>query len=60
MSRTRRFSMNVSNEELAMLKALAEAEGLDQADVLRGYIRKRYAEAGPAPLARAQQVRPIA
>lgn len=42
MSRTRRFTMNLSEVELLMLRELAEELGVDQADILRPYIRERY------------------
>jgi DNA-binding LacI/PurR family transcriptional regulator len=59
---TRRFTMNLSEQESAMLRALADDEGFDQSDVIRGDIRKRYeARFGrPAPLALAQETKAIA
>jgi DNA-binding GntR family transcriptional regulator len=35
----------MSDEELAMLRALAERDGLSASDVLRLFIRRAYAEA---------------
>jgi hypothetical protein len=54
--------MKISEHESAMLRAIADDEGLDQADVIRGDIRKRYeARFGrPAPLALAQETKAIA
>lgn len=41
--RTERLDIRIAPSELAMLKALAEAEGLSQADIVRQCVRARYA-----------------
>lgn len=44
IERNRVFQIRASDEELAMLAAIAEAEGVSGADVLRLFIRRTYAE----------------
>jgi len=41
--RTERIEIRVAASELEMLRELAEAEGLSQADILRQCIRQRHA-----------------
>jgi hypothetical protein len=40
--RTERLEIRISQTELEMLRQLAEAEGLSQADILRQCIRQRH------------------
>jgi hypothetical protein len=40
--RDRQFRMNVADEELEMLRQLAEADGLTASDYLRTAIRRDY------------------
>jgi hypothetical protein len=42
--RGRQFRMNLSEEELAMLRELADADGLNGSDYLRTLIRRQHAE----------------
>ena len=42
--RTRKFTMNISDTERAMLKVLASDDGLTASDWLRQVIRKAFAE----------------
>lgn len=44
VGREKRLNVRVSDEEMEMLKALAEAEGLRQSDVLRLFIRRAYVD----------------
>jgi hypothetical protein len=41
--RTKRYTVSLSERELAMLRALAEHAGVDQSDVVRMEIRRLYA-----------------
>jgi hypothetical protein len=41
-TRTKATAIRFSDEELEMLKAIAQAKGLTQSDVLRQYIRREY------------------
>lgn len=41
--RDRKLTIRVSNDELAMLEALAEADGLSASDIIRQYIRRSHA-----------------
>jgi uncharacterized protein (DUF1778 family) len=40
--RTERFNLKMSPREIAMLDALAEAEGVTASDVVRGLIRRAH------------------
>jgi uncharacterized protein (DUF1778 family) len=42
--RDRNMNLRVSADELAMLRALAERDGLSGSDFLRQYIRRSYVE----------------
>jgi hypothetical protein len=42
--RTKLFNVLLSPEEMAMLRQLADDDGLTAADVLRQFIRRTYAE----------------
>jgi antitoxin component of RelBE/YafQ-DinJ toxin-antitoxin module len=42
--RTALLTVRVTDEELAMAKALAEADGISASDFVRLYIRRAYAE----------------
>ena len=42
--RGRYITIRASDDEAAMLRALAEAEGITGSDVLRMFIRRAYAE----------------
>lgn len=42
--RERQFRMNLSDDELAMLRELAEADGITASDFLRMQIRRQYGE----------------
>ncbi len=44
VDRDRHLAIRTSAEEAAMLKALAEAEGISQSDYVRLFIRRSYAE----------------
>jgi hypothetical protein len=41
------LNVRISDEEVDMLRALAERAGLTASDLLRQYIRREYAEAFP-------------
>ncbi len=41
------LNVRVTDEEVAMLKALAEHQGLNASDVIRQYVRRAFAEAFP-------------
>jgi uncharacterized protein (DUF1778 family) len=45
--RNRSINVRVSEEEMAMLAELADADGVSQSDFLRLYIRKSHAERLP-------------
>jgi hypothetical protein len=47
VDRDKRLTIRIAEEELAMLSALAEAEGVTQSDYLRLFIRRSYAEKFP-------------
>lgn len=42
--RAEMFTVRMTADEIAMLRALAEADGLSQSDVVRVFIRRSYAE----------------
>jgi hypothetical protein len=42
--RTARFEIRIAPQEIAMLRVLAEADGLSSADIIRTLIRRSYAE----------------
>ena len=44
VERDRNLAIRTSAEEAAMLKELAEAEGISQSDFIRLFIRRAYAE----------------
>jgi hypothetical protein len=45
VDRARRLSLKISDEEHAMLNALAERQGVSVSDVVRGWLREKYREA---------------
>ena len=44
VERERSFRVRISDEELAMVHALADAEGLSASDIVRQLIRRHYIE----------------
>jgi len=44
VERDRRLSIRIADEEWAMLRALAERDGISASDYVRMFIRKDYAE----------------
>jgi hypothetical protein len=44
VDRAKYLTLRASDEEIAMLRALAEADGLSASDVVRQFIRRTYAE----------------
>jgi uncharacterized protein (DUF1778 family) len=44
LERNRSINVRVSDEEIAMLAELADADGVSQSDFLRLYVRRTYAE----------------
>jgi hypothetical protein len=44
LTRTRRLSMLISDEEWEKLQALAEAEGITASDYVRMFVRRAHAE----------------
>lgn len=46
--RSRFFQMRISDEELRMLNAIAEADGLSASDVVRQLIRRSFTERWPS------------
>jgi predicted DNA binding CopG/RHH family protein len=44
LERDRRLTIRLSDEELAMVAALAEVDGVSQSDYLRLFIRRAHAE----------------
>ncbi len=44
IDRTSKLTIRISEEELEMLRALADANGVTASDFLRLYVRKEYAE----------------
>ncbi len=44
MVRDRKLTIRTTDEEIALLAALAEADGVSSSDVLRTFIRKAHAE----------------
>lgn len=44
IDRTRVFQLRVTDEERAMVRALADAQGLTASDIVRQYIRNGYRE----------------
>ena len=44
IERSERLNVRIAPEEMAMLNALADAEGLSASDVVRTLVRRAYAE----------------
>ncbi len=44
LERSERLNVRIAPEEIAMLEAVAEADGLSASDVVRTLIRRAYAE----------------
>lgn len=42
--RTKRFELRLTGEEAEMLREVAKHDGVSMADVVRLYVRRRYAE----------------
>lgn len=47
VERTKMLNVRVTEDEAAMLKDLAEHQGLNASDVVRQWIRREHAEAFP-------------
>ena len=45
VDRDSKLTIRIADEEVAMLRALAEKDGISASDVLRLFIRRAYAEA---------------
>ncbi|HZO11934.1 MAG TPA: ribbon-helix-helix protein, CopG family [Polyangiaceae bacterium] len=44
VERTKQLTIRIAEEEIEMLRDLAEREGLTGSDILRQFIRRRHAE----------------
>lgn len=47
IERDRKLTIRISDAELTMLEAIADADGVTSSDVLRTFIRRTYAERFP-------------
>jgi uncharacterized protein (DUF1778 family) len=57
VDREARINLRASEEEAAMLRALAERDGISASDFLRLYIRRAYREAFGSPRSMAEAVK---
>jgi hypothetical protein len=60
IERTELLTVRVTPEEMAMVKRLAEADGVSASDLVRQFIRRSYAERfyDKPPLGKARKRRP--